>query len=213
MKPLAPKSPAPTVRMRTTIFSRLTIAIAVVLAMPFAADVAIAAPDLAAGEPRDAETQAVYRSAHDALKSRDYETALIGFRRVEIDENKRGAPVDAALYWPGLGRLPATELVSEHLLTLADEGLSGLGLRREVRTAYLEVIEQRCRTRQNGSSWQVACTQRFEAAGHDRAEALRLMFAEYVQHMDANTPVSAWPLPEVGAATADDDTGPEGHAS
>ncbi len=121
--------------------------------------------------------------------------------------------IDAALYWPGLGRLPATELVSEHLLTLADEGLSGLGLRREVRTAYLEVIEQRCRTRQNGSSWQVACTQRFEAAGHDRAEALRLMFAEYVQHMDANTPVSAWPLPEVGAATADDDTGPEGHAS
>ncbi len=104
--------------------------------------------------------------------------------------------IDASLRWPGLGTLPVTELVGDHLLSLADEGLSGLGLRREVRRHYLEVIEERCRTARNGSSWQVAATGRYEAAGHPREEALRLMFGDYVEHMDSNLPVHTWPLPE-----------------
>lgn len=98
MKPLDTTHRA-TARTRTTLLSRLALAIAVALAMPLGADVALAAPDLAAGEPRDAETQSIYRSAHDALKSKDYESALVGFRKVEQQENARGAPVDAAMYW------------------------------------------------------------------------------------------------------------------
>lgn len=115
------------------------------------------------------------------------------------DGARRG--IDATLYWPGVGRLPATELVSEHLLSLADEGLAGLGLRREVREAYLDIIAKRCERRTNGASWQVAATERFEAAGHDRASALQQMFGLYIEHMEDNVPVHDWPLPEVEPVT------------
>jgi HEAT repeat protein len=79
--------------------ARLALAITLALAAPFAAHVAVAAPLAEAGEPRDAEAQALYRSAHDDLKSRDYEFALAGFRRIELQQNARNEPVDAALYW------------------------------------------------------------------------------------------------------------------
>ncbi len=111
--------------------------------------------------------------------------------------------IDASLYWPGQGRTLATELVADQLLSLADEGLSGLGLRREVRTSYLSIIEQRCRTKSNGATWQVACTQRYEAAGHGRNDALRRMFGHYIENMDENIPVHSWRLPEVVPLAAD----------
>jgi hypothetical protein len=105
--------------------------------------------------------------------------------------------IDAQLHWPGLGRVPATELVAEHLLPLADDGLAALGLRRQVRAYYLDIIEQRCRTHTNGASWQVACTERYEAAGYLRPDALREMLRHYIEYMDENIPVHEWPLPDV----------------
>ncbi len=105
--------------------------------------------------------------------------------------------IEAQLYWPGLGRVPATELVHDHLLKLADEGLASLGLRREVRNYYLNVIEGRCQSATNGASWQVAVTEAYEAAGRDRDAALHEMFAHYVEHMELNQPVHTWPMPEI----------------
>ncbi len=110
--------------------------------------------------------------------------------------------IDANLHWPGQGRAPATELVADHLLGLADEGLAGLGLRRDVRHYYLDIIEQRCRTKTNGSSWQVAVTERYEAAGASRADALRAMFGHYVENMDENTPVHTWTVPDGSAVSS-----------
>lgn len=100
----------------------------------------------------------------------------------------------------GFGRVPVTELVAEHLLPLADEGLAGLGLRREVRNHYLDVIAERCRSGQNGASWQVACTEHFQSQGADRPTALHQMFALYVEHMEDNKPVHTWEVPSVSNA-------------
>ena len=99
--------------------------------------------------------------------------------------------------WPGLGRIPVVDLVADHLLDVADDGLAALGLRREVRSHYLSVIEGRCRARTNGASWQVATTEAFEAAGHGREEALREMFRLYAEHSDDNVPVHTWEVPVV----------------
>ncbi len=110
--------------------------------------------------------------------------------------------IEAVLSWPTLGKVAVTELVAEHLLPLADEGLSMLGLRREVRAYYLDVIEQRCRRQTNGASWQVAATERFEASGMSRPDALAAMFAGYVDNMDQNIPVHDWELPETTAEAA-----------
>lgn len=100
--------------------------------------------------------------------------------------------------WPGLGKITAVDLIAEHLLSVADDGLAALGLRREVRSHYLSIIEGRCRTRTNGASWQVAVTEAYEAAGHSRDEALRAMFAHYLENSEENLPVHTWPMPTIG---------------
>jgi hypothetical protein len=121
----------------------------------------------------------------------------MAFRTAEknfVDAAKHG--IESVHTWPGLGRMPVTELVADHLLGVADDGLAALGLRREVRSHYLSVIEGRCRTRTNGASWQVAVTEAYEAAGYERADALREMFRHYMDHSEENAPVHTWPMPE-----------------
>ncbi len=112
-----------------------------------------------------------------------------------FDASKHG--IEANLTWPAQGKIGATELISEHLLEEANEGLAALGLRRQVREHYLSVIEGRCSAHQNGASWQVEVTEKYEAAGHSRNEALHLMFGHYVEHMEQNQPVHTWPIPDV----------------
>lgn len=105
--------------------------------------------------------------------------------------------------WPGLGRIPAVDLVADHLLDVADDGLSALGLRREVRTHFLSVIEGRCRARTNGASWQVATTEAFEEVGLSREEALREMFRIYLDHSEDNIPVHMWEVPDAAQLRAE----------
>ena len=103
--------------------------------------------------------------------------------------------IDARLYWPGRGEVPATELVLRHLLPLAHEGLTQWGVDAEVRDRFLSVIEGRCLSGTNGASWQIDAVRRFEERGTDRVEALRRMLALYSANMHENTPVHTWELP------------------
>ncbi len=103
--------------------------------------------------------------------------------------------VDADLFWPGVGELPASELILRHLLPLAHEGLDAWGVDPAVRDRLLGVVEGRCKTGMNGAEWQTNAVQRFEAAGMSRPEALRRMVAAYAECMHANRPVHTWELP------------------
>lgn len=100
--------------------------------------------------------------------------------------------IDAATYWPGLGEVPATELVLRRLLPLADEGLKDWGVDDDIRARLLGVIEGRCTTGQNGAKWQVDAVHTLEARGIDRWEALRRMTLEYVERAHSNEPVHTW---------------------
>ena len=62
--------------------------------------------------------------------------------------------INAQLYWPGLGEVPATELVLRRLLPLARTGLDTWGVDGAVTDRLLGVIERRCTTHQNGAEWQ-----------------------------------------------------------
>ncbi|SOC54353.1 hypothetical protein SAMN05421879_10383 [Ornithinimicrobium cerasi] len=119
-----------------------------------------------------------------------------------MDASRHG--ITSVQVWPGLGRIPAVDLVADHLLSVADDGLAALGLRREVRSHFLSVIEGRCRTRTNGASWQVATTEAYEAAGYSRDDALREMLRHYLDHSEDNLPVHTWPLPQVEPLTTED---------
>ena len=103
--------------------------------------------------------------------------------------------IGAKVYWPGFGEVPADELVLRHLLPMADEGLRRWGVSAAVRDRYLGVIEGRCTSGVNGSTWQIAAVERLEERGADRPAALRAMLEHYVHAMHTNDPVHTWPLP------------------
>ena len=101
--------------------------------------------------------------------------------------------IEAELFWPGSGEVPATELVLRRLLPLAHEGLRRWGVDDDVRSRLLGVIERRCTTVRNGASWQVGRVHRLESAGMSRFDALRAMTHEYAELMHSNAPVHSWP--------------------
>ncbi len=103
--------------------------------------------------------------------------------------------MDAQLYWPGMGDVPAAELVLRRMLPLARTGLTRWGVNPADADRLLGIIEQRCLTGQTGAAWQIATVRALsQDGGVDRAEALRLMTQRYVEHMHANEPVHTWPL-------------------
>jgi len=102
--------------------------------------------------------------------------------------------MDAHLYWPGFGEMPAAELVLRRLLPLAAEGLSRWRVDPALADRLLGIIEQRCVTGQTGAAWQTATVAAIsENTGASRAEALRQMTQRYIEHMHTNEPVHNWP--------------------
>ncbi|HEX6337733.1 MAG TPA: glutamate--cysteine ligase [Jiangellaceae bacterium] len=102
--------------------------------------------------------------------------------------------IEAMVYWPGVGRVRATELVLRRLLPLAHEGLVRWGVDAHERDRLLGIIEQRCVTERTGSTWQVETVHQLETSGHDRQDALREMLRQYCLHMHSNEPVHTWPV-------------------
>jgi hypothetical protein len=101
--------------------------------------------------------------------------------------------IEAQLFWPGLGYVPATELVLRRLLPLAREGLSRWDVDPGTRDRLLGVIEGRCLTGRNGATWQVEALQAVErSAGTPRDEALRVVLREYMAKMHSNAAVHDW---------------------
>jgi len=104
--------------------------------------------------------------------------------------------IDALLYWPGLGQVPAAELALRRLLPTAREGLTRWGVEPADADRLLGIIERRCVALRNGASWQSEVFHDlYDGKGMDRAEALREMTRRYREHMHSNEPVHTWPVP------------------
>jgi hypothetical protein len=102
--------------------------------------------------------------------------------------------IDARFYWPGLGEVPATELVLRRLLPLAHEGLRRWGVDGKDTDRLLEIIERRCVLARNGATWQSEVFHHlYGVKGADRLDALREMTRRYRDLMHSNEPVHAWP--------------------
>jgi hypothetical protein len=102
--------------------------------------------------------------------------------------------IDASLYWPGLGFVPATELTLRCLLPLAREGLRMWGVDSRYADECLDIIEQRCIARRTGATWQAETVHLLEREGRlSRRAALRQMTQHYIEHMQSNQPVHTWP--------------------
>ncbi|MCZ7456364.1 glutamate-cysteine ligase family protein [Streptomyces sp. WMMC940] len=103
--------------------------------------------------------------------------------------------IDARLYWPGMGEVPAAELVLRRLLPLAHRGLELSGMDAQWREPLLGIIEQRCVTGRNGAVWQAEMFHRIDSTAHvTRHEALRRMTRQYIDFMHLNAPAHTWPV-------------------
>ncbi|MDJ1114479.1 glutamate--cysteine ligase [Microbacterium dauci] len=98
--------------------------------------------------------------------------------------------IDARLGWPGVGQIPATELIREHLLPLAAGGLDAWGVDAAERDRYLGIIEGRCAARTNGAEW--FARKMHARDGMERFDALRATLLEYREAMHTNEPVHTW---------------------
>ncbi|WP_406129115.1 glutamate-cysteine ligase family protein [Streptomyces sp. NBC_00989] len=112
--------------------------------------------------------------------------------------------IDARLLWPRRGRLGGTteidavSLVRDELLPLAEAGLDAWGVEPADRDLYLGVIDERCRRRANGATWQSATFHRALEQGLTREAALAATTRRYSELMHLGEPVHTWPvgLPE-----------------
>ncbi|WP_030544692.1 glutamate-cysteine ligase family protein [Streptomyces albus] len=107
--------------------------------------------------------------------------------------------IDATLRWPRQGRggavaeVPAPRLVREELLPLAAAGLDAWGVEPADRDHYLGIIEERCRRRVNGASWQAEAFRQARERGLDRQTALAATTRRYAELARTGKPVHTWP--------------------
>src|SRR3712207_1473750 len=59
--------------------------------------------------------------------------------------------IEARVYWPGVGEVPAAELVVRKLLPLAYDGLARWGVGGEEASRLLGIVERRCVEQRNGA--------------------------------------------------------------
>jgi hypothetical protein len=104
--------------------------------------------------------------------------------------------IRAELFWPGVGSVPASELIVRTLLPLAHSGLDAWGIDRRDRDHYLGIIEQRALKHRTGADWQVRTFRALYDEGHvDRDEAIVEMTRRYLAGMRSNEPVHTWDCP------------------
>jgi hypothetical protein len=121
-------------------------------------------------------TQMSFAAAHDNL----------------VEASRFG--LEARLYWPGLGEVPAAELTLRRLLPLSYEGLRRRGVDAPAADRLLGVIEQRCLTGRTGASWQTETVHALEErCGLDRDTALLEMTQRYLKFMQTGEPAHTWP--------------------
>jgi gamma-glutamyl:cysteine ligase YbdK (ATP-grasp superfamily) len=103
----------------------------------------------------------------------------------------------APLRWPGVsGPTSAGELLADHLIEVAADGLARLGVPGTEAGGALDVIAARASEGRNGATWQLA-TLAHEELAHDRRTALERMLLRYRDLQAEGEPVHRWPWPNV----------------
>lgn len=104
------------------------------------------------------------------------------------------AGIESELFWPGVGAVPARELLLRHLLPLAHVGLERRGVDTAVADEYLDIIERRCVTGRNGATWLIdEFSHQYDGSDH-RREAMRAVTRRYGELMHTGEPVHTWPV-------------------
>ena len=103
--------------------------------------------------------------------------------------------LEARVRWPKVGRVRVADLLQQHLIPQAMEGLRELGADPAVVARYGEILTERARTGRNGARWQIDTVTSLELRGGTREQALAEMTRRYRAGVDSREPVHAWQVP------------------
>lgn len=93
--------------------------------------------------------------------------------------------LEAQIVWLDGRSRPLRALLREEILPMAEAGLAALGVDDEVRGRYIDILQGRARTGQNGAAWQRAHVEKY---GRD---FMRLT-ADYLDRQRSGLPVHEW---------------------
>ncbi|MFE5777493.1 glutamate--cysteine ligase [Brachybacterium sp. NPDC056505] len=110
--------------------------------------------------------------------------------------------LEARITWPRLGKVRVADLLVEHLIPQAMQGLRDLGTDEDVIERYESVLLGRARSGRNGARWQIDTVTSLELRGASRQDALARMTAMYIEGVHSGRPVHEWPMPARGQADA-----------
>src|SRR5699024_9787654 len=103
--------------------------------------------------------------------------------------------LEARVRWPKVGRVRVADLLLEHLIPQAMDGLKDLGAEADVAAHYSGILSERARTGRNGARWQIDTVTSPEVRGASRPEALAEMTRLNRAAVDTGEPAHAWPVP------------------
>jgi len=101
--------------------------------------------------------------------------------------------IRAQMNWFGDTHLPAKELILEHLLPLAREGLQKHGVDQKDIDRYLGIIRDRVTTRRTGSRWALESLNNMHGRGTED-QRLRCLVSSMVSQQSAGHPIADWKL-------------------
>lgn len=93
--------------------------------------------------------------------------------------------LQAIIHWPGLGKVKVTNLLLEHLIPAARAGLSELKLDEDDINKYLDVLQGRVESGQNGAMWQRSYVAHHQSSVQQMTEA-------YIANQQSFKPVHEW---------------------
>lgn len=100
--------------------------------------------------------------------------------------------LDATFSWPGMGQIPARELIALRLLPMARSGLIDAGIDHEDIDRYLGIIEHRVGSGMTGARWMLDSLSRLNSTG-TRAERMAVLAEAISMNQVAGRPVHEWP--------------------
>jgi hypothetical protein len=103
--------------------------------------------------------------------------------------------LEARVTWPKLGLVRVADLLVDHLIPLAAQGLRDLGTDDALVERYQEVLLGRARSGRNGARWQIDTVTSLELRGDSRETALARMTELYLENLAGGLPVHRWPVP------------------
>jgi len=101
--------------------------------------------------------------------------------------------IRAQMNWFGDTHMPAQELILEHLLPLATEGLQNHGVDQRDIDRYLGVLRDRVTTRRTGSRWALESLNNMQGRGTED-QRLRSLVSSMVEQQIEGRPISEWQM-------------------